>query len=228
MSVTTASIHRNIDRMDKWKKHLMKFNAKCKSCIWGGGITRSQASWTALGNTLPADKGKWSFTSAQHWWGHTWSRGAGFGLPNTRDGWICWSKSCAVMWQIRNWSIHHTERAGTAQSREEKAQGQGMDLINVCKYLMGGRSGEEGARLLSVVSTDWTRGYEHKLNHFPIWNSTWTLFYIRVVNWNLNVLKHEFLSWGLAALSVLKKRTIFTSKNKLGDFLFWNNLSFPY
>lgn len=59
-------------------------------------------------------------------------------------------------------------RAGTAQPREEKAQGQGMDLINVCKYLIGRRSGEERARLLSVVPTDWTRVYEHKLNPFPI------------------------------------------------------------
>lgn len=38
-----------------------------------------------------------------------------------------------------------------------------MDLINVCKYLMGGK--EQVDRFLPALPTDRTRGNEHKLKH---------------------------------------------------------------
>lgn len=47
------------------------------------------------------------------------------------------------------------EKAGTAYSREEKAQG---DLVNVYDYLTGRRE----ARLLSAVSRHRTEGGGHK------------------------------------------------------------------
>jgi len=30
-------------------------------------------SQAAFSKALPAGQGRWSFPSAQHWWGHTWS-----------------------------------------------------------------------------------------------------------------------------------------------------------
>ncbi|KAK4829556.1 hypothetical protein QYF61_005225 [Mycteria americana] len=50
----------------------------------------------------------------------------------------------------------------SAWRREGSGAGRELDLIRVCKNLTGGR-GEEGARLLSVVPTDRTRGNEHNL-----------------------------------------------------------------
>jgi len=49
----------------------------------------------------------------------------------------------------------------TVQPGEEKARG---DLMNVHKYLKGGWK-QDGARLISVVAYDRTRGNGHKLKH---------------------------------------------------------------
>lgn len=51
------------------------------------------------------------------------------------------------------------ERAGTVQLREEKAQG---DLINVYEYLKEGYK-EDGAKFFSVIPNDRARGKRHKL-----------------------------------------------------------------
>lgn len=39
----------------------------------------------------------------------------------------------------------------------------GGGLLHVCKYLMGGDSKEDGARFVSVVPREQTRGSGHKL-----------------------------------------------------------------
>ena len=52
-------------------------------------------------------------------------------------------------------------RAGTYQPREEKPQG---DFINVHQYLKGVNE-DEGARSSSAVTSDQTRGNGHKLKH---------------------------------------------------------------
>jgi len=49
-------------------------------------------------------------------------------------------------------------RAGTVHPAEQQAQG---NLINMYKYLMG-RSKENGVRLLSMISSERTRGYGNK------------------------------------------------------------------
>jgi len=54
------------------------------------------------------------------------------------------------------------------------------DLINASKYLQGGRQ-EDGARLLSVVPTNRTRGNGHKLKQRKFeWNMRKNFFTLRV------------------------------------------------
>ncbi|KAK4820065.1 hypothetical protein QYF61_019007 [Mycteria americana] len=57
---------------------------------------------------------------------------------------------------------------------------EGLDDLNVYKYLMGGNE-DEGAKLLSVVSTDRTRGKGHKLKHMKfLLNSRKRFFTVRM------------------------------------------------
>lgn len=58
-----------------------------------------------------------------------------------------------------------------------------MDLITVCKYLMGGN---EEQRLLPALLTDRTRRNEHKLKHKTFYlNTKKPLFIARVIKqWN--------------------------------------------
>lgn len=56
-----------------------------------------------------------------------------------------------------------------------------MDLITVCKYLIGGNE-EQRDRLLPALLTDRTRGNEHKLKHRAFYLNTKkkkTLFYCK-------------------------------------------------
>ena len=138
------------------------------------------ASWAALAGVLPVSQLRWSSTSAQRWWGHSWSAVPSSGLLSPRETWTYWRESrVGPQRQVRHWSIRRTERgceswdsagesAPGVHPRAEKAQG---DLINVQKYLMGGNE-EDGASLFSVVPTDRTRGSGHKLKHTTFHLST--------------------------------------------------------
>ncbi|KAK4830417.1 hypothetical protein QYF61_011041 [Mycteria americana] len=67
---------------------------------------------------------------------------------------------------LEHLSYKEKQRADTRWSREGS-----RDLINVNKYLIGGKS-HEGARLFSVVPSDRTRGNGHKLKHIKFYLNT--------------------------------------------------------
>lgn len=101
------------------------------------------------------DQGKWSFFSAQHWWGHKWMTASGSDLPSTRNIWTYRSDSRIGPQRLRDWSISCKRRAETFQPGE-KTWGF---LIGVYKYLMGGK--EEGAD-----SSQWCpQDKRHKIKH---------------------------------------------------------------
>lgn len=92
-------------------------------------------SWDALGEVLPAGQKRWSSSSNQNWWGHTWKAMYNFGFSSmweTRSFWIDPMKGkkddegtgALVIWG-------ETERAGIVQHGED----WGMDLSNIYKCL---------------------------------------------------------------------------------------------
>lgn len=58
----------------------------------------SMVSRGVLGKILSAGWDRWSFFSAQHWWGHTWTTVFGSGLFNTIDTWASWRESNERLW----------------------------------------------------------------------------------------------------------------------------------
>lgn len=51
------------------------------------------------------------FSSAHHWWGHSWSSDSSYGPPSARERWTYWKGSSKVplKW-LRAWSIFHTRK----------------------------------------------------------------------------------------------------------------------
>ena len=65
---------------------------------------RRLVSWVALGKALSTVRRRWSFPSALHWWGHTWSMVSSVGLPSTRETWTDWRESSPYLHTLLgNW-----------------------------------------------------------------------------------------------------------------------------
>lgn len=81
------------------------------------------------------------------------------------------------------------EGVGLLYSREEKAEG---DIINVYKYLKGGRE-EDGSRLLTAMLTEKMRGNRYKLKHGCFYLDIRKKSFTVMVNKLLQILPEEVL-----------------------------------
>lgn len=118
--------------------------------------------WASLGRKLPAGQGRWSCSSTQCCWVHTWSAGSCSGLSKTREMLSYWRESSAGprKW-LRNWSVSPNRKSWDSEligdwvtePWDKKAQG---DLINVNKYLEEVIE-KDGIRIFSVVPNERTR-----------------------------------------------------------------------
>ena len=95
---------------------------------WASNVPLQQRPmefWAAWG-VLPAGCVRWSFPSAQQWWGYIWSAGSSSERDRTH-----WSKSNEAPQRWLRTIIHmRRDRAGTVQPGEGKAQER---ILSMCR-----------------------------------------------------------------------------------------------
>lgn len=114
----------------------------CRKGLWGYCWTRltwasyvpfwqrmPMASWkhTPSNTFLPAGWERWSYPSAQHWWGHTWSAVSSFGILSTKETWTyCRESNEEPQKRLMDWSTSllqgKAESTGTLHSGRGKAR----------------------------------------------------------------------------------------------------------
>lgn len=122
----------------------------------------------ASGKALPADQGRWSLLSTQHWWGTSGKLGLVLGYQrdtNTLEK-VTQRATKIIDGTGAHLSLEKTQKELGLFSMEE-AQ---WYLTDVNKYLEGG-SKEDGARHISLVPCARTRGNEDNWN---TGDSLWT------------------------------------------------------
>lgn len=115
--------------------------------------------WAALGGWE-----RWSFLSAQRWWGPTWSTVSSSGLCSTQETCTCWRG--ASKWSLRDRSLSVMRKGWNSWDCSSWRREFTEDLINVHEYLKRGCEELRG-RLFPVMFGE-AEGLKHRQFHLNV------------------------------------------------------------